>query len=435
VRAGHLVTGAAIANCLGTDSRTVFERAFAGVDAFSPAAAFADFPFATALGILPSISSGSEGSEGSGDRADEDVLDCTMTRLATVALASVRQIRPAVSAAVERWGAHRVAYVFASSTGGLEETERSLAPDPRLPVKAAGYRYADHGIDATSAAIARSLGACGVRLAVSTACSSSFNALASAIRLIDHGLADAAVVGSADSLCRTTVFGFHSLGLTAPAATQPFARDRAGITLGEGSAYVLIERSEMGGGDPAGFAGGAGGKAPRGIERGVDATRRCALARIFGIGAASDAYHHTSPHPDGIGGQLCMRQALDRAGLTPNDIDHVSAHGTGTRLNDAAEAAAVTRVFERRVPLTATKSLTGHTLGSAGLTALVLAVESLRRQEIPATLRATPLDESLGVAVVDKRTPARLRHVLVNAFGFGGSNASVVVSQPGAGRA
>jgi 3-oxoacyl-(acyl-carrier-protein) synthase len=167
----------------------------------------------------------------------------------------------------------------------------------------------------------------------------------------------------------------------------------------------------------------------------VDATRRCALARVSGIGAASDAYHHTSPHPDGIGGQLCMRQALDRAGLTPNDIDHVSAHGTGTRLNDAAEAAAVTRVFERRVPLTATKSLTGHTLGSAGLTALVLAVESLRRQEIPATLRATPLDESLGVAVVDKRTPARLRHVLVNAFGFGGSNASVVVSQPGAGRA
>jgi 3-oxoacyl-[acyl-carrier-protein] synthase-1 len=333
-----------------------------------------------------------------------------MTRLATVALASVRQIRPAVRAAVERWGARRVAYVFASSTGGLEETERALAPDPRLPAKTTGYRYADHGIDATSAAIARNLGIEGARLAISTACSSSFNALASAVRLIDHGLADAAVVGSADSLCRTTVFGFHSLGLTAPAATQPFARDRAGITLGEGSAFVLIERS-------------------------MDATGRRVLAQISGLGAASDAYHHTSPHPEGIGGQLCMRQALDRAGLTPNEIDHVSAHGTGTRLNDAAEAAAVTRVFERRVPLTATKSLTGHTLGSAGLTALVLAVESLRRQEIPATLRAAPLDESLGVAVVDKLTPARLRHVLVNAFGFGGSNASVVVSQPGAGRA
>jgi 3-oxoacyl-(acyl-carrier-protein) synthase len=194
--------------------------------------------------------------------------------------------------------------------------------------------------------------------------------------------------------------------LLAPTATRPFSRDRAGITLGEGSAYVLIERE-------------------------VDATRHHALARVAGIGAASDAFHHTSPHPEGIGGQLCMRQALDRAGMTPNQIDCVSAHGTGTRLNDAAEAVAVSRVFERPVPITATKSLTGHTLGSAGLTALVLAVESLRRQEIPATLRLAPPDDSLGVEVVGRRTPARLAHVLVNAFGFGGSNASVVVSRPG----
>ncbi|MBL0215444.1 MAG: hypothetical protein IPQ07_16360 [Myxococcales bacterium] len=124
-----------------------------------------------------------------------------------------------------------------------------------------------------------------------------------------------------------------------------------------------------------------------------------------------------------------MRQALERAGLSPNEIDCVSAHGTGTKLNDAAEAIAVTRVFERAVPLTATKSLTGHTLGSAGLTSLVLAIESLRRQEIPATLRAAPVDDSLGVTVVAERTAANLRHVLVNAFGFGGSNASVVISR------
>jgi len=274
---------------------------------------------------------------------------------------------------------------------------------------AMGYRYADHGIDATSAAVARSLGIEGVYMAVSTACSSSFKALASAIRLIDHGLADAAVVGSADSLCRTTIFGFHSLGLTAPTATQPFSRDRCGITLGEGSAYVLIERD-----------------APD--------TRRSALARVAGVGAASDAFHHTSPHPEGIGGQLCMREALDGAGMSPDDIDYISAHGTGTKLNDAAEAVAVNRVFARGVPLTATKSLTGHTLGSAGLTALVLAVESLRRQHIPATLRSAPLDDSLGVEIVDRLTPARIDHVLINAFGFGGSNTSVVVSQPDAGR-
>lgn len=394
--AGHPITAAALANCLGTDNRTVFDRAFAGVDAFSPAAAYHDFPFATVLGILAGAPAAAPA---------DDVPGCAPTRLARIAAAALRQLRPAVRAAVERWGARRVAYVFASSTGGLEETERSLAPAPRLPPTAAGNGYADHAIDATSPAMMQSLGVQGICLAVSTACSSSFHALASAIRLIDRGLADAAVVGSADSLCRTTVFGFHSLGLTAVTATQPFARDRAGITLGEGSAYVLVERD-------------------------AEATRRHALARVTGIGAASDAFHHTSPHPDGIGGQLCMRQALDRAGLTPNEIDCVSAHGTGTKLNDAVEAAAIQRVFERRVPITATKSLTGHTLGSAGLTALILAVESLRRQEVPPTLRLAPPDDSLGVTVVDRPTPLGLEHVLVNAFGFGGSNVSVIVSQP-----
>lgn len=389
--AGHAITGAAIANCLGAENRAVFDRAFAGTDAFSPASAFYDFPFATALGITPL-----EPTSGG--------FTAAPTRIARIALASAGQLRPAVRAAADRWGARRIAYVFASSTGGLEETERALAPDPRMPLAGDGYRYADHAIDATSDAIASYLGAEGMRMAISTACSSGLKALASAIQLIDHGIVDAAVVGSADSLCRTTVFGFHSLGLLAPNATQPFARDRAGITLGEGSAYVLVERNDQ-------------------------VVQRDALAWIAGMGAASDAFHHTSPHPEGLGGQLCMRQALDRAGMTPNEIDYVSAHGTGTRLNDAAEAVAVTRVFERPVPLTATKSLTGHTLGSAGLTALVLSIESLRRQQIPATLRATPVDEALGVFVVDRCTPASLQRVLVNAFGFGGSNASVVVSQ------
>ena len=391
VTARHAITGAALANCLGTDNGAVFERAFAGVDAFSPSSEYFSFPFSTALGLMPAL-------------ATEDRLACTPTRLAGVALASVRQLRPSVRAAVERWGAQRIAYVFASSTGGLECTERALVPDPRMPMHGDEFRYSDHGIDATSIAVAHYLGIGGVQMAVSTACSSSFKALASAVRLIDHGLADAVVVGGADSMCRTTVFGFHSLGLLAPTPTQPFSRDRCGITLGEGSAYVLIERA-------------------------TDVSTPHAIAWLASTGAASDAFHHTSPHPEGLGGQLCMRQALDRAGLAPGQIDCVSAHGTGTKLNDAAEAVAVARVFERAMPLTATKSMTGHTLGSAGLTSLVLAIESLRRQEIPATLRATHADE-LGVTVINQRTSARLEHVIVNAFGFGGSNASVIVSRP-----
>jgi 3-oxoacyl-[acyl-carrier-protein] synthase-1 len=375
VTAGHVITGAALANCLGNDNASAFERAYSGNDAFSPGSAFCELPFATVLGVMQLGGAG--------------------TRQAMIADASVRQLEQQVRAAVDRWSASRVAYVFASSTGGLENTERFFLHANEH------YTYDDHWVDATSASVMQRFGITGPRMAVSTACSSSFKALQSALRLIDHDLADAVVVGSADSLCRTTVHGFHSLGLVAPAATRPFCRDRAGITLGEGSAYVLVERDS-----------------------------RHALARIAGTGAASDAFHHTSPHPEGVGPQLAIRQALDRAGLTPNEIDYVSAHGTGTKLNDSAEAAAVHRVFERAVPLTATKSLTGHTLGSAGLTALVLAIESLRRQQIPPTLRVAPVDEALGVSVVDRVTPARIRHVLVNAFGFGGSNASVVLSEP-----
>jgi 3-oxoacyl-[acyl-carrier-protein] synthase-1 len=324
--------------------------------------------------------------------------------MARIAAASVRALAPTVHSAVARWGASRVAYVFASSTGGIEETERAMVPDARLPVLAAPYRYANHLIDATSAAIAAYLGIEGLQLAISTACSSSLKAVATATRLLAHGLADAVVVGGVDSLCRTTIFGFQSLGLLAPGPTRPFSRERAGISLGEGSAYIVIERPTA-------------------------ETRGTALACIAGVGVATDSYHHTTPHPEGVGPQLSMRDALACAGRSPADIGYISAHGTGTIHNDDAEAVAVRRVFERDVPLTATKSLTGHTLGAAGLTALILGVESLRRQAIPPSLGAAPVDPQLGVTVVDTATRAPLAHLLVNAFGFGGSCASVVLTE------
>jgi 3-oxoacyl-[acyl-carrier-protein] synthase-1 len=389
----HAITGAAIANCLGTRNDTVLSRAFGGMEAFRPGSDYFAFPFETELGIVPLEEM---------DESNEAPARAP-TRIARVALASVQQLRNAVRVAVARWGPRRVAYVFASSIGGLEHTERHFAPTESLPPSTAGYSYADHAIDATSAAFARHLGVEGPRAAVATACSSSSKALATAARFLDHGLADAAVVGTADSLTRTTIFGFHSLGLLDPTATRPFALDRRGLTLGEGSAYLLLERQRP-------------------------ETRREALGWLAGIGESADAFHQTSPQPNGAGAELAMRRALERAGLAPSDVDLVSAHATGTRLNDAVESAALLRIFDPGVPVSATKSLTGHTLGSSGLTALVLALESLRRQEIPATLRSDPMDPSVGLAVVRTRTAARLTNILINAFGFGGNNASVIVS-------
>lgn len=378
------VTACALANCLGTDAATVFDRAFTGASGFIPANKVFDVAFETVIGEMPAFSA-------------EETLTCPMTRIATLALASVRQIRSGVAVAARRWGPDRVAYVFASSTGGVEATERMLAPQPRLS-GGPTYQYDNHGIDATTPAITAYLGISGVTLAVSTACSSGINALGSAVRLLDRGLADAVVVASADSLSRTTLFGFHSLGLTAQTATRPFSKDRAGITLGEGSAAVLVERTGV------------------------------ADAWLGGVGAASDAHHHTTPHPEAVGGIRAMRDALDRAQLSPNQISYVSAHGTGTIQNDATEALAIRSVFERAIPVTATKSLTGHTLGTAGLTGVALAIESLHRQAIPPTLRYTP-DDALGVTIVDAPLRAPLEHVIVNAFGFGGSNGSAVISR------
>lgn len=378
------ITATAIANCLGAEATSVFERAFTGTAAFVPAKQVFDVAFETVVGEMPELARG-------------DQLACAMTRIATLVLASARQLRPAVQAAADRWGPRRVAYVFASSTGGVEATERMLSPQAGLAAGPA-YRYANHGIDATSNAVTAYFGIAGVTMAISTACSSGIKALGSAVRLLDRGLADAVVVASADSLSRTTLFGFHSLGLTATGPTRPFSKDRAGITLGEGSAFVLLERTGN------------------------------AVAWLGGVGVASDAYHHTTPHPQAIGGMLAMREALDRAKLSPNHVSYVSAHGTGTEQNDATEALAIRSVFERAVPVTATKSLTGHTLGTAGLTSVALAIESLRRQTIPPTLRYTP-DDKLGMAIVDAAACVPLDHILVNAFGFGGSNASAVISR------
>jgi len=389
----YAITATALVNCLGGDTNAAADAAFAGESRVGAASAYATLPFATALGVVAGA-----------DALPAGELGCAPTRIARIAAAAVREIAPAVRGAVGRWGASRVAYVFASSTGGIDETERTIVPDAQLPPLAPPYRYANHLIDATSDAVAAVLGIAGVRLAISTACSSSLKAVASASRLLAHGLADAVVVAGVDSLCRTTIYGFQSLGLLAPGPTRPFSRERAGISLGEGAAYILLERE-------------------------TDETRRIALARVLGTGESTDAHHHTTPHPDGIGPQRCMREALARAARSAADIGYVSAHGTGTMHNDAAEAVAVRRVFARDVPVTATKSLTGHTLGAAGLTALVLGVESLRRQAIPPSAGVTPVDEQLCIAVVDRPARASLSHVLVNAFGFGGSCASAVIGE------
>jgi 3-oxoacyl-[acyl-carrier-protein] synthase-1 len=226
---------------------------------------------------------------------------------------------------------------------------------------------------------------------------------ADAARMMEAGWIDAAVVGGVDTLCLTTLYGFHSLQLFQADICRPWDARRAGVSLGEGAAFALLQR------EPA--------------------TGRAPLAALLGTGESSDAHHMSSPHPEGALAAAAMRQALAAAGLAPDAIDYVNLHGTGTPSNDAAEDRAVQSVFGTGVPCSSTKGATGHTLGAAGGVEAVISLLALRHGLAPGGLNVRERDPALGVDYLLANRSANLRHVLTNSFGFGGSNASLVLGR------
>jgi 3-oxoacyl-[acyl-carrier-protein] synthase-1 len=236
-------------------------------------------------------------------------------------------------------------------------------------------------------------------MSVSTACSSSAKAFASAYRHIKAGLCDAAVVGGVDSLCLSTLYGFSSLGVMSERPCQPWDARRAGMNIGEGAGFALLESMDDGG---AGVA-------------------------LLGYGESSDAYHMSSPHPQGAGAAAAMKSALAMAGITADAIDYINLHGTGTQANDESEDRAVMHVFGAGTPCSATKGGTGHTLGAAGITEALLALASIERGFIPGTLNSVQLDPALSAQVLLENRVVPVTRVLSNSFGFGGSNCSLVL--------
>ncbi len=216
-------------------------------------------------------------------------------------------------------------------------------------------------------------------------------------RLIELGLIDAAVVGGVDSLCLTTLYGFHSLQLTAPRPCRPFATDRDGISIGEAAAFMLLERTGPG-----------------------------AIVSLLGVGESNDGHHLSSPHPEGLGARLAMQEALASAGLVPAEIDYVNLHGTATPSNDSAEGAAVGASIGPRVPASSTKGATGHALGAAGALEAVISALALEQGLVPGGVNTIEADPALPVHYVTRSFAAPLTRVLSNSFGFGGSNCSLV---------
>jgi 3-oxoacyl-(acyl-carrier-protein) synthase len=250
----------------------------------------------------------------------------------------------------------------------------------------------------------------GPSMAIATACSSGALAIATAAELILAGEADVMLAGGADSLSRMTWGGFHSLLLVDSAGCRPFDANRAGMSLGEGAAMLVLESEETA------------------RLRGANI-----LARLTGWGASCDAHHATAPHPEGAGALAAMQSALRRGDLEPAAIDYINAHGTGTRDNDLAESKALKTLFQERVPpVSSTKRFFGHSLAASGAIEAVICVEALRRQQLLPNPGFTTVDPAIGIEPVTTLTPASLTHVMSNSFGFGGNNAALIFSRPDA---
>lgn len=249
----------------------------------------------------------------------------------------------------------------------------------------------------------RRLGLAGPAAVVSCACASSAKVFASARRMIEAGLIDAALVGGVDSLCLTTLYGFHSLQLCSAAPCRPFDVARDGISIGEAAALVWLERC------------------PASLDRGE--------VLLLGTGESSDAHHMSAPHPEGLGARAAMVGALDDAGLEPAAIDYINLHGTGTPSNDRAESLAVNAVFGSATPCSSTKGATGHTLGAAGALEAVISALALRHGFVPGGVPGTEPDPALPVRYLLDNLPTAPARVLSNSFGFGGTNCSLILGR------
>lgn len=323
------------------------------------------------------------------------------TRIAGMAARLVADLEEPLRRARERWRPERIAVLLGTSTGGALATESAYRHYVAQGVLPADYDFQrHHTFSALLQVVSELSGACGPAWVTSTACTSSAKTFATAQRLMAADMIDAAIVGGVDTLCSLTLLGFQSLQALDRRACRPFCGDRNGLSLGEGGALALVERD----GD--------------------------ARLLIEGVGETSDAYHISAPHPQGLGARSAMQAAMDQAGCRADEVDHINAHGTGTRLNDTAEAMAIAAVFGDQVPVVSTKGYTGHTLGAAGALEFAFACYALEEGWIPPSLHGEALDESLGIFVSPARIDSNFRRVLSNSFAFGGNNVSVLVRAP-----
>ena len=302
----------------------------------------------------------------------------------------------------------RTGFVSANTVGGMDKSEdffKDFVSDHR---KGKLRNVFDHECGCVTEAIADQLGIRDYMTTISTACSSSANAISYGARLIKNNLLDVVLAGGTDALTKFTLNGFNTLMILDKDYCRPFDENRQGLNMGEGAGYVVLVSAE--------------------VAKTLSKELYCKLS---GYNNSNDAYHQTASSPDGTGPYLAMRGALVRSGLNPSDIDYINLHGTGTPNNDAAEGTAVKRLFDPNYPpMSSTKSFTGHTLGASGGIEAVFSILAIKYGIIYPNLRFESQMHEFSFAP-EKRFLAgqAMNHVMSNSFGFGGNCTSLIFSR------
>ncbi|MGO2011027.1 MAG: beta-ketoacyl-[acyl-carrier-protein] synthase family protein [Pseudoalteromonas sp.] len=328
---------------------------------------------------------------------DEYALEF-QTRNNQLAACALEQLKVPVAELKQQYGASRIAVIVGTSTSGIAQGEQAMAVQQQQGDFPSEYHYQQQEMDNLSQFIRTALDLEGPALTLSTACSSSAKAFATAQEMIAAGLADAAIVGGVDSLCGMTVNGFSALASTSSAISNPSSRNRDGINLGEAAALCIVQKH--------------------------------GAVKLLGVGESSDAHHMSAPHPQGEGAVVAMRQALARAGYQASDVDYVNLHGTATPKNDEMEAIALAEVFGTDTPCSSSKGMIGHTLGAAGATEIGLCWLLLGGHDYAPHVWDGEADAALptiNLVPIGTKKNTKINTCLSNSFAFGGNNVSVLI--------
>jgi 3-oxoacyl-[acyl-carrier-protein] synthase II len=406
-----VLTGMGTVSPLGLDVETTWDGIVAGESGAAPITLFdaTDFKTQFAAEVKDFDPEGFLG------RKDARRTD----RFSQFALAATDQALSHSGLSVNDHNRDRIGVIIGTGIGGIgtlmEETEKYLERGPRW---VSPFLVPMMLPDTCAGQIAIHFGLRGPNMAVVTACASSTNAIGEAASVIRRGDADVMLAGGAEAaIVPIAIAGFNVMNAISTrnedpeGASRPFDRDRDGFVPGEGSAVVVLESWSH--------------AAARGAEP---------LAELLGYGASNDAYHITAPAVNGEGAAICMQSALENAGLAPSQIGYINAHGTSTPLNDPSETAAIKRIFADdayRIPISSTKSMTGHLLGAAGALEAIFSVKVLQQGILPPTINYEHPDPECDLDYVpNKARQAEAEYVMSNSFGFGGHNATIILGKP-----